>query len=144
MFSHGDMERISGEIGNQDQKEHPKQATEEIHFTSELPQQTVTLGQSKLCTKEGVTIPRTVFYGVNISAERRRASLPAGDKQDGGQVERRGSWKAGRPLTRVESLRERIRQQEKERRDDDKEEGSREAGRTARERKKPHTDSQTV
>ncbi len=81
VFSHEDMERISGEIGNQDQKEHPKQATEEIHFTSELPQQTVTLGQSKLCTKEGVTIPRTVFYGVNISAERRRASLPAGDNK---------------------------------------------------------------
>ncbi|KAF4100895.1 trichohyalin isoform X2 [Onychostoma macrolepis] len=139
VFSHEDMERISGEMGSQDQKEHQqyqsfsKQTTEEIHLTSEPPKQTVTLGQSKLCTQEGVTIPRTVFYGVDISAERRRASLPAGDKQDGGQVERRGSWKAGRPLTRVESLRERIRQQEKERREDDKEEGSREAGGTARE-----------
>ncbi|KTF89562.1 hypothetical protein cypCar_00042794, partial [Cyprinus carpio] len=139
VFSHGDMERISGEMGNQDQKEHqqyqsfPKQATEEIHFTSEPPQQTVTLDQSKLCTQERVTIPRTVFYGVDTSAERRRASLPAGDKQDGGKVERRGSWKAGRPLTRVESLREKIRQQEKERRDDDNEEGSREAGGTVRE-----------
>ncbi len=137
VFSHGDMERISGEMGNQDQKEHqqyqsfPKQANEERHFTSELPQHTVTLGQSKICTQEGVTIPRTVFYGVDISAGRRRSSLPAGDKQDGEHLERRGSWKAGRPLTRVESLRERIRQQEKERRDDDKEEGSR--GGTARE-----------
>ncbi len=127
VFSHGDMERISGEMGNQDQKEHQqyqsfsKQATEERHFTSELPQHTVTLGQSKICTQEGVTIPRTVFYGVDISVGRRRSSLPAGDKQDGEQLERRGSWKAGRPLTRVESLRERIRQQEKERRDDDKE-----------------------
>lgn len=127
-------------MGNQDQKEHqqyqsfPKQATEERHFTSELPQQTVILGQSKLCTQEGVTIPRTVFYGVDISAGRRRSSLPAGDKQDGEQLERRRSWKAGRPLTRVESLKERIRQQEKERRDDDKEEGSRgETGGTARE-----------
>uniref|UniRef100_A0A8C1RII7 Uncharacterized protein n=1 Tax=Cyprinus carpio TaxID=7962 RepID=A0A8C1RII7_CYPCA len=73
------------------------------------------------------------FLAVDISAERRRASLPAGDKQDGGKVERRGSWKAGRPLTRVESLREKIRQQEKERRDDDNEEGSREAGGTVRE-----------
>ncbi|XP_016110635.1 trichohyalin-like isoform X2 [Sinocyclocheilus grahami] len=140
MFSHGDMEtRISGEMGNQDQKEHqqyqsfPKQATEEIHFTSEPPQQTFTLGQNKLCTQERVTIPRTIFYGVDISAERRRVSLPSGDKQDGGQVERRGSWKSGQSLTRVESLRESIRQQEKERRDDDKEEGSREAGGTVRE-----------
>ncbi|XP_016102563.1 uncharacterized protein [Sinocyclocheilus grahami] len=135
IFSHGDTERISGEMSNQDQKEHqqyqsiPKQASEELHFTS---QQTVTLGQRKLCTQEGVTIPRTVFYGVNIS-ERRRASLPAGDTLDGGQVERRGSWKAGRPLTRVESLKERIRQQQKERQNDDKEEGSREAGGTVRE-----------
>ncbi|XP_052439432.1 trichohyalin-like [Carassius gibelio] len=137
-FSHGDMESPSDEMGNQDQKEHrqyqsfPKQATEEKHFTSEPQQQTVTLNQSKLCTQERITIPRTVFYGVDISAERRRASHPAGDKQDGGQVERRGSWKAVRPLTRVESLRERIRQQEKERRDDDKEEGSREAVGTSR------------
>ncbi|XP_043089060.1 trichohyalin [Puntigrus tetrazona] len=127
VFSHGDM-------ANQDQKEHeqyqsfPKQSIEEVHITSEPPQQSAT----KLFS-EGVTIPRTVFYGVDISAERRRASLPAGDKQDGGQVERRGSWKTGRPLTRVESLKERIRQQEKERRDDDKEEGNREAGGTVRE-----------
>ncbi|KAK7124200.1 hypothetical protein R3I94_018534 [Phoxinus phoxinus] len=127
VFSHGDADKISGEMSTQDQKEHQnfsKRATDEMHFTSRLPQQSVTLGQSKLCTQEGVAIPRTVFYGVDISAER-RASLPIGD----GQMERRGSWKAGRPLTRVESLKERIRQQEKERqksREDDKEEGNRE------------------
>ncbi|RXN34357.1 trichohyalin-like isoform X1 [Labeo rohita] len=134
-FSHGDTERISGEMSKQNQKAHqsfPKQATEEMHFTPQPPQQTVTLGQSKLCTQEGINIPRTVFYGVDISADGRRASLPAGDKQDGGQVERRGSWKAGRPLTRVESLRERIRQQEKSR-EDNKEGDSREAEGTARE-----------
>lgn len=131
VFSHGD----SGEMSNQDQEEHqnlPKRATEEIHFTSQLP---VTLGQSKLCTQEGVTIPRTVFYGVDISEER-RASLPAGDGQDGGQMERKGSWKAGRPLTRVESLKERIRQREMERektREDYKEEASRETEGTVRE-----------
>ncbi|KAL0167179.1 hypothetical protein M9458_039023, partial [Cirrhinus mrigala] len=134
-FSHGDAERISGEMSKQDQKEHQsfsKQATEEMHLTSQPPQQTVILGQSKLCTPEGINIPRTVFYGVDISADGRRVSLPAGDKQDGGQVERRGSWKAGRPLTRVESLRERICQQETSR-EDNKEEGSREAKGTARE-----------
>ncbi|RXN15547.1 trichohyalin-like isoform X1 [Labeo rohita] len=134
-FSHGDTERISGEMSMQNQKAHqsfPKQTTEEMHFTSQPPQQTVTLGQSKLCTQEGINIPRTVFYGVDISADGRRASLPVGDKQDGGHVERRGSWKAGRPLTRVESLRERIRQQEKSR-EDNKEEDSREAEGTARE-----------
>ncbi|XP_077086351.1 uncharacterized protein ppp1r18 isoform X2 [Siphateles boraxobius] len=128
VFSHGDTEKIAGEMSKQDQKEHqnfPKRATDEINFTSQLPQQSVTMGLSKLCTQEGVAIPRTVFYGVDISAER-RASLPVGD----GQMERRGSWKSGRPLTRVESLKERIRQQEKERqksREDDKGEGNREA-----------------
>ncbi|XP_059411560.1 trichohyalin-like [Carassius carassius] len=114
-------------------RELKRAVTEGTHFTSELGQQTVTLDQRKLCTQERVTIPRTVFYGVDISAERRRASHPTGDKQDGGQLERRGSWKAGRPLTRVESLRERIRQQEKENRDDGKEESSREAVGAARE-----------
>uniref|UniRef100_A0A8C1IL46 Protein phosphatase 1, regulatory subunit 18 n=1 Tax=Cyprinus carpio TaxID=7962 RepID=A0A8C1IL46_CYPCA len=142
MFSHGDNESISGDMINQDQKEHqryqslPKQASEELHFTSQLPQQTVTLGQSKLCTQEGVTIPRTVFYGVDISSERRRVSLPAGDKLDGGEVERRESWKAWRPLTQVESLKEGICQQEKKRqknREDGNEEGSREEGGTVRE-----------
>lgn len=141
VFSHGDSDRISGEMSNQDQEAHqqyqnfPKRATEEIHFTSQLPQQSVTLGQSKLCTQEGVTIPRTVFYGVDISEER-RASLPAGDGQDGGQMERRGSQKTGRPLTRVESLKERIHQREKERektREDYKEEASRETEGTVRE-----------
>ncbi|XP_073678498.1 uncharacterized protein ppp1r18 isoform X2 [Garra rufa] len=127
MFSHGDQKE------HQQHQSFPKQGnTEEIHFTSQPPQQTLTLRQSKLCNQEGVNIPRTVFYGVNISAEGRRASLPAGDKQDGEQLERRGSWKAGRPLTRVESLKERIRQQEKER-EDNKEEGSREAEGTVRE-----------
>nr|XP_055076920.1 phostensin [Misgurnus anguillicaudatus] len=60
--------------------------------------------------KEEVTIPRTVFYGVDVSSAR-RTSFPVGDGEGGG-VERRESWKTGRPLTRVESLRERIRQQE--------------------------------
>ncbi|XP_048059246.1 trichohyalin isoform X1 [Megalobrama amblycephala] len=134
VFSHGEM-------SNQDQEEHqqyqnlPKRATEEIHFTSQPPQHSVTLGQSKLCTQEGVTIPRTVFYGVDISEER-RASLPVGDGQDGGQMERKGSWKAGRPLTRVESLKERIRQREKEREksgEDCKEVASRETEGTVKE-----------
>ncbi|XP_039521871.1 trichohyalin [Pimephales promelas] len=117
-------DKISSEMSTQDQKEHqnfPKRATEEISLTS---QQSFTQGLSKLCTQEGVAIPRTVFYGVDILAER-RASLPVGD----GQLERRGSWKAGRPLTRVESLKERIRQQEKEMqkgREADKEGGNRE------------------
>ncbi|XP_059364928.1 trichohyalin-like [Carassius carassius] len=142
MFSHGDNESISGEMSNQDQKEHqhyqslPKQASEELHFTSQLPQQTVILGQSKLWTQKGVTIPRTLFYRVDISSERRRVSHPAGDKLDRGEVERRESWKTGRPLTQEESLKERICQQEKERqknREDGKDEGSREAGGTVRE-----------
>ncbi|XP_052389643.1 trichohyalin [Carassius gibelio] len=142
MFSQGDNESISGGMSNQDQTEHqhyqslPKQASEELHFTSQLPQQTVILGQSKLCTQKGVTIPRTVFYGVDVSSERRRVSRTAGDKLDRGEVERRESWKVGRPLTQEESLKERICQQEKERqknREDGKDEGSREAGGTVRE-----------
>ncbi|XP_067281158.1 trichohyalin [Pseudorasbora parva] len=142
-FSYGDTGKISGEVRKQEQKENqdfPKRANEDIHCTSQLLRETLTLGRSKLYTQEGVTIPRTVFYGVEISAKR-RLSLPAVD----GQAERRGSWKAGRPLTRVESLKERIRQQEDERqkgRDDEKQEGKREAEGTAREQEE--TTSQSV
>lgn len=84
---------------------YPKQTTDKSHFTSHISQ------QPAACTQEEVTIPTTVFYGVDVSAVR-KASLPLGDGQSGAGVERRGSWKAGRPLTRVESLRERILQQE--------------------------------
>ncbi|TRY82250.1 hypothetical protein DNTS_009364 [Danionella cerebrum] len=61
--------------------------------------------------QEQIKIPRTVFYGVDVSAKMRRASVP---EEDGPQIERRPSWKSGRALTRVESLREKIRQLERE------------------------------
>ncbi|XP_015459031.3 zinc finger CCCH domain-containing protein 13 isoform X1 [Astyanax mexicanus] len=71
--------------------------------------------------QQEIRIPRSVFFGVEEMAEEHKPSLSlegegqivGGDKERG--VERRESWKAGRPLTRVESLRERIRQREMER-----------------------------
>nr|XP_046219995.1 zinc finger CCCH domain-containing protein 13-like [Oncorhynchus gorbuscha] len=65
-------------------------------------------------------IPRTVFYGVGEVLENKRPSLQSDDDQscegEGGKgVERRDSWRIGKPLSRIESLREKIRQREKER-----------------------------
>lgn len=53
-----------------------------------------------------VLIPRSVFYGISEQNSRK-------DRDEIRRVERRLSWKAGRPLTRVESLRERIWQKER-------------------------------
>ena len=81
-----------------------------------------------------IQIPRTVFYVAEDTIERKRRSFPSLEGQDGGQVggggggggdggggggggagvERRDSWRIGKPLSRVESLREKIRQRERE------------------------------
>ncbi|KAM9737915.1 uncharacterized protein ppp1r18 [Menidia menidia] len=54
-----------------------------------------------------IQIPRTVFYVADEMGERRKA------EGEGGQgVERRDSWRIGKPLSRIESLREKIRQRE--------------------------------
>ncbi|XP_057210662.1 trichohyalin [Triplophysa rosa] len=117
-FSCGDPDMSSGEMNQhtahitlptsylKDQNL-SKQATENIHFASHISQQPGTLSQNKPRTQEEVTIPTTVFYGVDVSAVRKTSLDKTGDG-----LERRGSWKAGRPLTRVESLREQLRQQE--------------------------------
>lgn len=52
-------------------------------------------------------IPRSVFYGLS------ELNFSSKDRDEMRGVERRLSWKAGRPLTRVESLREKIRQKER-------------------------------
>lgn len=65
-----------------------------------------------------IQIPRTVFYGAEEMLERKRASSQSdeGQDRDGGKgVERRDSWRIGKPLSRIESLREKIRQRERER-----------------------------
>lgn len=57
--------------------------------------------------REEELIPRSVFYGLS------ELNFSSKDRDEMRGVERRLSWKAGRPLTRVESLRERIRQKER-------------------------------
>ncbi|XP_047461766.1 uncharacterized protein ppp1r18 isoform X2 [Mugil cephalus] len=60
-----------------------------------------------------IQIPRSVFYVAEEVGERKAAE---GQDWEGGQgVERRDSWRVGKPLSRVESLREKIRQRELER-----------------------------
>ncbi|XP_035537813.1 uncharacterized protein ppp1r18 [Morone saxatilis] len=64
-----------------------------------------------------IQIPRTVFY-VGEEMERKKAIGQRDEGQDweGGKgVERRDSWRIGKPLSRIESLREKIRQRELER-----------------------------
>ncbi|KAA0709905.1 Phostensin Protein phosphatase 1 F-actin cytoskeleton targeting subunit [Triplophysa tibetana] len=118
-FSCGDPDMTSGEMNQHTahttsylKDQNLKQATDNSDSTSNISQQPGTLSQNKPCTQEEITIPTTVFYGVEVSAVRKTSVDKTGDGQGGAGVERRGSWKAGRPLTRVESLRERLRQQE--------------------------------
>ncbi|KAF7210894.1 zinc finger CCCH domain-containing protein 13 isoform X1 [Nothobranchius furzeri] len=64
-----------------------------------------------------IQIPRTVFYVAEDMVERKKSECQSSDGQDrdgGQQVERRDSWRVGKPLSRIESLREKIRQRELE------------------------------
>lgn len=61
-------------------------------------------------------IPRTVFYVVE-EAEKSQSLISSNQEQnqeEGKGVERRDSWRIGKPLSRIESLREKIRQRELE------------------------------
>ncbi|XP_071356545.1 calponin homology domain-containing protein DDB_G0272472 isoform X2 [Trachinotus anak] len=65
-----------------------------------------------------IQIPRTVFYVAEEMVERKKAVGQSDEGQDwegGHGVERRDSWRIGKPLSRIESLREKIRQRELER-----------------------------
>ncbi|KAG7500953.1 phostensin isoform X2 [Solea senegalensis] len=64
-----------------------------------------------------IQIPMTVFYVAEDMVERKKTLGQNNEGQDweGGQgVERRDSWRIGKPLSRIESLREKIRQRELE------------------------------
>ncbi|XP_041823089.1 uncharacterized protein ppp1r18 isoform X2 [Melanotaenia boesemani] len=64
-----------------------------------------------------IQIPRTVFYVAEEMLEKKTTEGGSSDGQDweGGRgVERRDSWRIGKPLSRIESLREKIRQRELE------------------------------
>ncbi|KAG7240164.1 hypothetical protein INR49_027301 [Caranx melampygus] len=64
-----------------------------------------------------IQIPRTVFYVAEEMVERKKAVSENDEGQDwegGHKVERRDSWRIGKPLSRIESLREKIRQRELE------------------------------
>ncbi|XP_067353159.1 uncharacterized protein ppp1r18 [Channa argus] len=65
-----------------------------------------------------IQIPRTVFYVAEEVVERKKAPNESteGQNWEGGQVvERRDSWRVGKPLSRIESLQKKIRQREVER-----------------------------
>lgn len=65
-----------------------------------------------------IQIPRTVFYVAEEMVEKKKArgqSNEGQDREGGKGVERRDSWRIGKPLSRIESLREKIRQRELER-----------------------------
>ncbi|XP_061885998.1 uncharacterized protein ppp1r18 [Entelurus aequoreus] len=65
-----------------------------------------------------IQIPRTVFYVAEEMGRNKSSSQCKEDKgsEGGCGVERRDSWRIGKPLSRIESLREKIRQREQERR----------------------------
>uniref|UniRef100_A0A8C5N2S8 Phostensin n=1 Tax=Gouania willdenowi TaxID=441366 RepID=A0A8C5N2S8_GOUWI len=58
-----------------------------------------------------VQIPRTVFYVAKELSDKKKSGQ---NLEEGGEVERRDSWRVGKPLSRIESLREKIRQRELE------------------------------
>lgn len=99
-----------------------KESKQEVY--SERPIQDVTSGSPKrVAPMEDppspleVQIPTTVFY-VAEEVEKKKAVGHSNEGQDseGGQgVERRDSWRIGKPLSRIESLREKIRKREQER-----------------------------
>lgn len=65
-----------------------------------------------------IQIPRTVFYVAEEMVEKKKAGGQGNegqDREEGKGVERRDSWRIGKPLSRIESLREKIRQKELER-----------------------------
>ncbi|XP_034747147.1 uncharacterized protein ppp1r18 isoform X2 [Etheostoma cragini] len=65
-----------------------------------------------------IQIPRSVFYVAEEMLEKKKAVSQSNKGQDwdvGKGVERRASWRIGKPLSRIESLREKIRQRELER-----------------------------
>lgn len=65
-----------------------------------------------------IQIPRTVFYVAEEMVERKKNTCQSIEGQNwevGQGVERRDSWRIGKPLSRIESLREKIRQRELER-----------------------------
>ncbi|XP_038132962.1 trichohyalin isoform X1 [Cyprinodon tularosa] len=62
-----------------------------------------------------VQIPRTVFYVAEEMVERKGSECRSSEGHDWegrNRVERRDSWRTGKPLSRIESLREKIRQRE--------------------------------
>ncbi|KAK5854960.1 hypothetical protein PBY51_005107 [Eleginops maclovinus] len=61
-----------------------------------------------------IQIPRSVFYVAEDMAERKKAVGQSDNSEGGKGVERRDSWRIGKPLSRIESLREKIRQKELE------------------------------
>lgn len=66
-----------------------------------------------------IQIPRSVFYVAEDASEMKKSECPSSDGRgcEGGQkVEKRDSWRIGKPLSRIESLREKIRQRELEKR----------------------------
>lgn len=66
-----------------------------------------------------IQIPRSVFYVAEDMVERKKTAGQSDEGQEwegGKEVERRDSWRIGKPLSRIESLREKIRQRELEKR----------------------------
>uniref|UniRef100_A0A3Q2P6Q1 Phostensin/Taperin PP1-binding domain-containing protein n=1 Tax=Fundulus heteroclitus TaxID=8078 RepID=A0A3Q2P6Q1_FUNHE len=62
-----------------------------------------------------VQIPRAVFYVAEEMSEKKVSECRSGDGQDwegDHRVERRDSWTIGKPLSRIESLREKMRERE--------------------------------
>lgn len=106
-----------------------KESKQEVHMYSETRSESlghdVALRSPKRTASMGIPpgppeiqIPRTVFYVAEEVVEKKKAvgqSNEGPDWEEGNRVERRDSWRIGKPLSRIESLREKIRQRELER-----------------------------
>lgn len=106
-----------------------KESKQEVHMYSETRSESlghdVALRSPKRTASMGIPpgpleiqIPRTVFYVAEEVVEKKKTvgqSNEGPDWEEGKGVERRDSWRIGKPLSRIESLREKIRQRELER-----------------------------
>lgn len=111
----GDTTVYMNERGERVYKSIPEMTKESQQETPRSPRRIAPPGIPQVPLE--IQIPRSVFYVAEDVSDTKKNECQSTDGPDcdGGQkVERRDSWRIGKPLSRIESLREKIRQRELE------------------------------
>lgn len=120
----GDTTVYMNERGERVYKAAPEMKNEEAQ--TESPTHEVTPRSPRRIAPTGtpqgpleIQVPRSVFYVAEDASETTKSECQSSDGrgcEEGQKVERRDSWRIGKPPSRIESLREKIRQRELEKR----------------------------